>query len=276
MKKERIVKWFMMMLCVMMMLPAAAAPKNRINKNRMGIVAHRGFWNCEEAGYARNSLAALRCAQEAGFWGSEFDVNMTADDTLIVFHDGKIDGKLIEDYPFAEFKSHRLENGESIPTLDQYLEQGKLYPETMLVYELKPHSSPEVEDRFVRLTIESLEKHGLLDPKRVMFISFSIHICEVLAQKLPDFRVQFLGSSKSPDEVADLGISGVDYNHGVFKIHKKWYKKARKRGLSVNTWTVNNKKTMKKMFKMGVDMLTTDNPLEAREILTDKRRLEEL
>ena len=172
----------MTLLCVMMMIPAAAAPKNRVSKNRMGIVAHRGFWNCEEAGYARNSLAALRCAQEAGFWGSEFDVNMTADDTLIVFHDSKIDGKLIEDYPFAEFKNHRLVNGEPIPTLDQYLEQGKLYPETMLVYELKPHSSPEVEDRFVRLTIESLEKHGLLDPKRVMFISFSFHICQRLLE----------------------------------------------------------------------------------------------
>ena len=122
MTKERIVKLLMTLLCVMMMIPAAAAPKNRISKNKMGIVAHRGFWNCEEAGYARNSLAALRCAQEAGFWGSEFDVNMTADDTLIVFHDSKIDGKLIEDYPFAEFKNHRLVNGEPIPTLDQYLE----------------------------------------------------------------------------------------------------------------------------------------------------------
>ena len=37
-------------------------------KKECGIVAHRGFWNCEEAGYAKNSIAALRCAQEAGFW----------------------------------------------------------------------------------------------------------------------------------------------------------------------------------------------------------------
>ena len=53
-------------------------------QNKSGIVAHRGFWNCEEAGYAKNSVAALRCAQEAGFWGSEFDVNMTSDGVLIV------------------------------------------------------------------------------------------------------------------------------------------------------------------------------------------------
>ena len=66
-----------------------------------GIVAHRGFWNCEEAGYARNSVAALRCAQEAGFWGSEFDVNMTSDGVLIVYHDSDVNGKKIEQHPYS-------------------------------------------------------------------------------------------------------------------------------------------------------------------------------
>ena len=27
-------------------------------QHKTGIVAHRGFWNCEEAGYAKNSVAA--------------------------------------------------------------------------------------------------------------------------------------------------------------------------------------------------------------------------
>ena len=39
-------------------------PTAVLEKGKMGIIAHRGFWNCEEAGYARNSVAALRCAQE--------------------------------------------------------------------------------------------------------------------------------------------------------------------------------------------------------------------
>ena len=245
-------------------------------QKQCGIVAHRGFWNCEEAGYAKNSVAALKCAQEAGFWGSEFDVNMTADGVLLVYHDGDINGKKIEKHPYSEFADETIKNGEKIPTIDEYLEQGKKYPETMLVYELKTHSSDEVEDRFIDLSLAKLEEHGLLDPERVMFISFSIHICEVLAQRLTEFTVQFLGSSYSPDALADKGIYGVDYNHGVFKTHKKWYKKARKRDMSVNAWTVNNEKDMKKMFRMGVDMLTTDNPLEARDLLDKRRRSEEI
>jgi glycerophosphoryl diester phosphodiesterase len=232
------------------------------------VVAHRGFWNCEEAGYAKNSIAALRCAQEAGFWGSEFDVNMTSDGILIVYHDSDVDGKKIENHPYSEFKDFKIKNGETIPTLDEYLEQGKKYPETMLVFELKPHSSKEVESRFVELSIAKLNEHGLLSPDRVMFISFSVHMCEMIAQQLPEFTVQFLGSSLSPDELAAKGVNGVDYNHTIYVLHKKWYKQARKNNMSINAWTVNHRPDIKRMLKLGVDYITTDEPVLVREMIT--------
>ena len=240
-------------------------------QKQTGIVAHRGFWNCEEAGYAKNSVAALRCAQEAGFWGSEFDVNMTSDGELIVYHDSDVEGRKIEEYPYSEFKDFKIANGETIPTIDQYLEQGKKYPETMLVYELKPHSCGEVEDRFVEITYKKLEEHGLMDPERVMFISFSLHMCEKIAKEHPEFTVQFLGSSKNPEELAKMGINGVDYNHMVFTLYKKWYRLARKNDMSVNAWTVNKDGDMRRMLKLGVDQLTTDNPLETREIMKEMK-----
>lgn len=236
-------------------------------QTQAGIVAHRGFWNCDEAGYAKNSVAALRCAQEAGFWGSEFDVNMTSDGVLLVYHDGKINGKSIEDNPYSEFKDFKIANGETIPTIDQFLEQGKKYPETMLVYELKPHSCDEVEDRFIELTIAKLKEHDLLDPQRVMFISFSFHICKEMAAKLPGFTVQYLGGEKSPAKVKAEGINGIDYNYHFLNIHGKWVKKAHKLGMSTNAWTVNKEANMKQMLKMGVNSMTTDYPLEARELM---------
>ena len=192
---------------------------------------------------------------------------MTSDGVLIVYHDSDVEGKKIEKHPYSEFKDFKIKNGETIPTIDQYLEQGKKYPEPMLVYEMKPHSCAEVEDRFVELTIQKLEEHGLLCPERVMFISFSLHMCEVLAQKLPEFTVQYLGSDHNPDELAAKKINGIDFNYNTFYLHKKWYKMARRNDMSVNAWTVNKEMDMKNMFKMGVDQLTTDHPLEARELL---------
>ncbi len=234
---------------------------------KTGIVAHRGFWNCEEAGYAKNSIAALKCAQEAGFWGSEFDVNMTSDGVLIVYHDSDVEGRKIEKYPYSEFKDFKIKNGETIPTIDQYLEQGRKHPETVLVYELKPHSCDEVEDRFVELTISKLKEHELLDPSKVIFISFSFHMCEVLAKKLPGFTVQYLGGDKKPSKVKEAGINGIDYNHNILNINRNWVSDAHKLGMSTNAWTVNKEDDMRKMLEKGINYLTTDNPLIARDLM---------
>ena len=256
----------LLLMVILMMAPSALEARKK-GGNGTAVVAHRGFWNCEEAGYAKNSVAALRCAQEAGFWGSEFDVNMTADSVLIVFHDGEIDGKKIEFHPYSEFKDIRIANGERIPTIDEFLAQGKKHPQTKLVYELKTLSCPEAEDTFVNLAVANLAENGLLHPDRVMFISFSLHICRRLAVMLPGYTVQYLNSDQSPRQLDSLGINGVDYNHAVFTEHPEWYREARRLGMSVNAWTVNDEEGMMRMIDMGVDQLTTDNPLQARELL---------
>ena len=45
----------------------------------VGIVAHRGYWNCEEGGFARNSVAALKAAQKAAKAANSKDVNDAID-----------------------------------------------------------------------------------------------------------------------------------------------------------------------------------------------------
>ena len=250
-------------------LAAATVTLAQAQKKASAIVAHRGYWNCEAGGYARNSLAALESAQKAGFWGSEFDVNMTADSVLLVFHDAHINGKRIDQTPYAEFKDYRLENGEPIPTLDQYLEQAKKYPKTVLVFEMKWHSTDEIENRAIALSIEKLKAHKLFSPKRVIFISFSPNASRVLAQSAPGFTVQYLGSDRRPAQVAaELGMNGVDTWFKTMLDDATWYPEARKLGMSVNTWTVDDPAQMEALFAMGVDQLTTDEPAEAREVLS--------
>ena len=268
MKLKVLIKAFALAaICIITILPCEARTKQIKKSNRTGIVAHRGFWNCEEAGYARNSVAALKCAQDNHFWGSEFDVNMTADSVLIVFHDSFIDGKRIEDYPYSEFADFKLANDECIPTIDQYLEQGRKDPRTTLVYELKPHSSPEVEDLFIELTISKLKEYRLLKPRRVIFISFSYHICKRLAELLPEFTVQYLNGDKAPEAVYEDGINGIDYYFSIFQTHPEWRAQASELGMSTNAWTVNHEKDMRSMIDMQVMYITTDNPLQLREVL---------
>ncbi len=236
---------------------------------KTGIVAHRGFWNCEEAGYAKNSIASLKCAQEAGFWGSECDVHMTSDEVLIINHDSDIDGKLIEAHPFSDFQDVRLKNGEPVPTFAQYLEQMKKGNEIVLVCELKPHSTPELEDRFLELAVEQLKAYDLFSPEKVIFISFSFHICEVIAEKYPEFTNQYLESDKTPAEVKAAGINGIDYDLHVLAEHPEWVKEAHDLGMTTNAWTPSSEEEQRAMLALGLRYITTDNPLLTRDLFKE-------
>jgi glycerophosphoryl diester phosphodiesterase len=45
--------------------------------------------------------------------------------------------------------------------------------------------------------------------------------------------------------------------------------------MTVNAWTVNKENNMEQMFDLGVDCLTTDNPLEARALM-EKMNIKEM
>ncbi len=234
----------------------------------IAIVAHRGFWNCDEAGMAKNSIASLAMAQKNGFWGSEFDVNMTADGQLIVFHDSSIDGKLIEAHTYADFSEYRLPNGECVPTLESYLEQAER-KKIMLVMELKPHSSKEVEDKAVESCISLLKEKKLLKNDRVMFISFSMNICREFSRLLPGFTVQYLDTDYTASEVYAEGVKGIDSNYNAFiKEGTGRYEDARSHGMSINAWTVNDEEVMQTLIDMKLDQITTDNPLALRKVIS--------
>lgn len=64
------------------------------------IIAHRGAWKKE--GLPQNSLASLRQAIKLGCAGSEFDIRITQDDSLVIVHDATHEGLFIESTPYAE------------------------------------------------------------------------------------------------------------------------------------------------------------------------------
>ena len=94
-------------------------------------------------------------------------------------------------------------------------------------------------------------------------------MCKRLAEKLPDFTVQYLNGDKEPSVVKAAGINGIDYKYKVLKANRKWVAKAHRLNMSTNTWTVNKEEDMREMLDMKVDMLTTDKPLAARELMKE-------
>ena len=258
--KTKIAKWALAAALSLSALTLGA-------QNSIKIAAHRGFWDCEGSGYMENTIASLREAQNAGLWGSEFDIHLTKDDQIVVHHDRHIEGTDIQTTDLAPLREYTLKNGEKMPTLDEYLEQGAKCSTTVLVLEFKSQYDEARENALVDLALQIIKDHNLYDPSRIMFISFSLNICKRVAQLAPEFTNQYLNGDIAPSELNAMGINGIDYQYKVFYSHPEWVSEAHGLGMSVNAWTVNKAKDMQKMIDLGVDCITTNAPLLTRELL---------
>jgi len=226
-------------------------------------IAHRGFWQTH--GSAQNSLAALKKAHEIGVWGSEFDVWLTADGVPVINHDASIFGYNVETSTYKELLTGTLSNGEKIPTLDAYLALGKQLPGIQLVLEIKSHKRVINEDRLVAKAVELVRKHGL--ENRTDYIAFSMNVCKELKRQAPNATVVYLNGDVSPEDLKEMGLSGLDYNHKVLEKDPYWIPQAKGLGLTTNVWTVNSEKQMRSFIDQGIDFITTDHPEELLKIL---------
>lgn len=227
------------------------------------VIAHRGYWDCE--GSAQNSIAALNKAHEVVAYGSEFDVCLTADGIPVVNHDDSIQGFCIETSLYEQIKDLKLKNGETLPTLEEYLIQGKQNRGTQLILEIKPHKRVVNEDRAVTAILALVQKYQLED--QVEYISFSMNICKELIRRAPAAQVAYLRGEVSPADLKVLGFTGLDYHYKVFDKHPEWIREAKEAGLTVNVWTVDDPAVMRSMISQGVDFITTDKPEELKEII---------
>lgn len=226
------------------------------------VIAHRGYWTAD--GSAQNSLTALEKAQELGVYGSEFDVSLTADGVPVVNHDDSIQGICIETAAYADLQTLKLKNGETLPTLEAYLEAGKKDPDTRLILEIKPHQRVVNEDRAVRAVLYLVDRHDVAD--QVEYISFSMNICKELIRQAPAAQVAYLRGEVSPADLKVLGFTGLDYHESVFDLHPRWIQEAQELGLTVNVWTVNDPVRMAALREAGVDFITTDKPAELKQL----------
>ena len=153
---------------------------------RIILAAHRG----DRANYPENTLAAFRAALEFGADMIETDIRMTRDGELVLIHDRStlrtsgID-KNVDELTLAELKEIDVGEGESVPTVREFLELIK--DSDMLVnWEFKVY--PDLYgDEYAFLIVDKLinlvEEYGL--ESRSMMNSFSDRLLEYIYKKHP-------------------------------------------------------------------------------------------
>ena len=230
-------------------------------------VAHRGYWTCE--GSAQNSLTSLQKAYEAGCWGSELDIWLTADGELVVNHDAHtLDGLVIEKTDSKQLLKSKLKNGETLPSLEAYLDAGKSLAPMVLVLELKTQSTPERNIELARKVVDMVKDKGMED--QVEYIAFSNQVGTELIRLAPEAQVAYLNGDKTPAELKELGYTGLDYAHKVLKKNSHWIDEAHKLGLTVNVWTVNKAEDLQYFIDHKADFITTNEPVLLLDMLKKK------
>jgi sialate O-acetylesterase len=222
------------------------------------VIAHRGAW--KKRGLPENSIASLRAAIELGCVGSEFDVRMTVDDSLVVNHDPHYNKMPIETTRYADLVQYKLSNGEKLPTVREYLLAGlENNSGTKLVCEIKPSEVSKERGQLIAEKVNQLV-NVLHAQQVVVFISFDYDILKKIVAVNPSASTQYLSGDQSPAQLKSDGIKGADYHFSVYREHPDWVGMAQQNNIALNAWTVNETADIKGLLDAGFNFITTNEP----------------
>ena len=226
------------------------------------IIAHKGY---HPGDVPENSLEALIKAQELGVYGSEFDVWMTLDSKVVVYHDKTVTvngvSKKVYECTYAELKTAV----PSLATLEEFLEQGKKCSAVKLICEIKYHDDGN-------RTVAAAEAcHALVSAAgmtaQVEYISVNAAALKRLAVLSPGVMLQDVNSDYPMDRATAVaaGIKGINYDFN--KLTDAQIADAHEKGMVVGTWTVDKEEDMRTMINRGVDFITTNEPVLLQQVL---------
>ena len=235
--------------------------KNEFNFYENGVIAHRGAW--KNTGETENSLGSLREAIKLNCTGSEFDIHLTADDSLVVYHNQKHHNMVIDSTNYEQLTSILLDNGEKLPTAREYLMEGMKQKQTKLIIDIKV---PQNKSRTKQIAIKALALVKELGAEPwVEFLGSDIPSLEYLRIN-SDLPVAYLGlwlkeiPEMHPDSVAKMDFKYIDYQDMHYKEHPEWIDIFKEAGVHLNVWVVNTEEDMNWFIEKQFDYITTNEP----------------
>jgi glycerophosphoryl diester phosphodiesterase len=238
----------------------------RPDVNRPLIFAHRGA--CKVT--PENTLPAFQAAIDLGADGVELDVQYTIDGHLVVFHNPTLeatsDGK-------GRVTSHSLEElrrldagswfgarfaGTRIPTLDEALDllRGKL----LVNIELKSLDRATVD--IGKDVVAAVRGRDMAD--QVVLSSFNPFALRRARQAGPEIECALLLAPDLPGWTRwglTRRLARADGLHPEAPmVDAAYMARARRLGLPVRVWTVNDQAEMRRLIALGVDAIITDLP----------------
>ena len=235
------------------------------------IIAHRaGAHHGPE-----NSLAALKTAIEQGADYAEIDVQRTLDGSVVVAHDQDLmrlarDPRRIRETTYQDLSEVDIGSGFHKDFADQRLARlsdflsaasGKI----RLLIELKYYGEDAL---LAEETVKVVAKAHA--EKEVEFMSLNLESVRQLKRLAPKIPAGYLLAAGLGD-MASSGVQFVAVPAGQATVERM--KAARKNGMKVYAWTVNDMDGILDLMEVGIDGVITDDPAMARKAIDDIRKL---
>ncbi len=246
---------------ITLILSAALLLTGALMNAQPKVVGHRG---CRFAGPYENTIASLKVAQEAGVDCVEYDVHLTADDHIVVFHGPKTpgqEGKDIRRMTFKEVRAVVLPGGHQIPTLEEWFAQARKTPGIKMIMEIKTQLTKEKETLLVEKAIATVRREKM--ENQAEYTSFGKWICEELHRVDPAVKVIFLASDVFVPDAAyakKMGYNGISYNLDGFMNNPHIVEQAKELGIETTLWLVNDFEVADWAILHGIDYISTDHP----------------
>lgn len=239
------------------------------------IIAHRG-----SAYYApENTLAAVHKGILLGAHHVEIDVQLTADDQVIVLHDDGLDRTTDGSGPVREATLEEIRRldagawfhpsfrGEGVPTLAETLAFAKAHDARVIV-DVK--SVPERSERTTQRTLETIRDSG--HQSAAIFASFdaqAVRTCVIFAG--PECAFISRGPGTGSEVVAQTKQLGAPtllmrYDLATWKAVSD----AHAAGIRVFVWTLNDPEQWDPVIDRGVDGVITDRPGYLLDLLNER------
>lgn len=233
------------------------------------VVAHRGF-----SGRApENTMAAFTMALDAGVSMIELDVQLSADNNVVVIHDSTVDRTTngegsVSDYTLDELK--KLDAGswfdekykeERIPALEEALDL--IAPKAWVNIEIKATRIIRKADTYIAdATVAVVRKMGLLE--RVLFSSFNHKLVNYI-KELEDSAhtgvifhpVMHFG--RMPSALAKPAGAEV-FICSKREATKRRIADAAKHNIIIGVYGVENRQDIDRMLSLGIHVLVSDYP----------------
>lgn len=261
-------------------LGAAAAPAPAQDAAVPLYAAHRGgalLW-------PENSLLAFRGAVGLGADYLELDVHLTRDRALAVIHDPVLDRTTTGSGPVAartleEIRALRLKDrdgrvtSQSVPTLDEVLELAAAHGRRVLL-EIKADHERRRYPGIEELVLAALDRHRMA--ARAVVMAFERETWLRVRALRPDVDAGALYSPRmlerdgtraaaAVEAAARAGAAFVGLHQAL--VDADAVAAARRAKVLLGAWTVNERDAMTRVIQAGVDVVITDRPDLARELL---------